>query len=62
MSSSPAFGWKRSGRGFAAPLAIFDHFEQIVGPAGSVFWDQEPIYPSEDGHDKGSEQRFPEDT
>jgi len=29
----------------------------LVGPAGSVFWDQEPIYPSEDGHDKGSEKK-----
>jgi hypothetical protein len=29
----------------------------LVGPAGSVFWDQEPMYPSEDGHDKGSEKK-----
>jgi hypothetical protein len=29
----------------------------LVGPAGSVFWDQEPIYPSADGHDKGSEKK-----
>jgi hypothetical protein len=29
----------------------------LVGPAGSVFFDQEPMYPSEDGHDKGSEKK-----
>jgi hypothetical protein len=29
----------------------------LVGPAGSVFLDQEPMYPSEDGHDKGSEKK-----
>jgi len=29
----------------------------LVGPAGSVFWDQEPMYPSADGHDKGSEKK-----
>ena len=29
----------------------------LVGPARSVFGDQEPIYPSEDGHDKGSEKK-----
>jgi hypothetical protein len=29
----------------------------LVGPAGSVFFDQEPIYPSTDGHDKGSEKK-----
>jgi hypothetical protein len=29
----------------------------LVGPAGSVFFDQEPIYPSVDGHDKGSEKK-----
>src|SRR5918996_792435 len=29
----------------------------LVGPAGSVFLDQEPMYPSEDGQDKGSEKK-----
>lgn len=29
----------------------------LVGAAGSVFLDQEPMYPSEDGHDKGSEKK-----
>ena len=29
----------------------------LVGPAGSVLFDQEPIYPSTDGHDKGSEKK-----
>ncbi len=29
----------------------------LVGAAGSVFWDQEPMYPNEDGHDKGSEKK-----
>jgi hypothetical protein len=29
----------------------------LVGPAGSVFFDQEPIYPSTDGDDKGSEKK-----
>jgi hypothetical protein len=29
----------------------------LVGAAGSVFFDQEPMYPSEDGHDKGSEKK-----
>jgi len=29
----------------------------LVGPAGSVCWDQEPMYPSEEGHDKGSEKK-----
>ena len=29
----------------------------LVDPAGSVFFDQEPMYPSQDGHDKGSEKK-----
>jgi len=29
----------------------------LVGHPGSLFMDQEPMYPSEDGHDKGSEKK-----
>lgn len=29
----------------------------LVGPAGSLYIDQEPMHPSEDGHDKGSEKK-----
>ena len=29
----------------------------LIGPAGSIFLDQEPMYPSQDGHDKGSEKK-----
>jgi hypothetical protein len=29
----------------------------LVGPPGSLFMAQEPMYPSEDGHDKGSEKK-----